>query len=208
MSLVLLRDQLDALDAASQRLARYDDAIDASLADHDAQIDLLMAIPDINKTSSSSILLELGRGISVFTSRRHLTARTGLYTSNNERAGKRRSGRSRRGNATPREVLVECAQGALAPGTASSSGFNKALAVRRGYCKATAATAHKMIRVFDRVLRNGVFYLDSETDCEAAMVQRNAPRWIRMLKKHGIGQDSTHHMDFRHRATMRGAQTA
>ena len=44
-----------------------------------------------------------------------------------------------------------------------------------------------MIRVIWCVLKNGVFYLDPETDYEAAMVhQRNAPRWIRMLKKHGI----------------------
>ncbi len=58
--------------------------------------------------------------------------------------------------------------------------------LRRGYCKATVATAHKMIRVIYCVLKNGIVYLDPETDYEAAMVQRNAPRWIRMLKKHGI----------------------
>ncbi len=47
------------------------------------------------------------------------------------------------------------------------------------------ATAHKLIRVIWYVLKNEVFCLDPETD-ESAMVHRNAPRWIRMLKKHGI----------------------
>jgi len=42
-----------------------------------------------------------------------------------------------------------------------------------------------LIRVIWYVLKNEVFCLDPETD-ESAMVHRNAPRWIRMLKKHGI----------------------
>ena len=42
-----------------------------------------------------------------------------------------------------------------------------------------------MIRVFDCVLKNGVFHPGPETDCEPAMVRRNTPRWIRMLKNTG-----------------------
>ena len=43
-----------------------------------------------------------------------------------------------------------------------------------------------MLRVIYSVLKSGVPYHDPETDYEAAMVQRNAQRWITMLKKHGI----------------------
>ncbi len=186
MGLFLLRDQLDAFDAATERLARYDAVIDAGLAEYTTQIELLMAIPGIDRTSASAILIELGPDISVFASRRHLAAWAGLCPGNNESAGKRRSGRTRRGNTTLREVLIECAQGAARTRNCQFQGYHKALAVRRGYCKATVATAHKMIRVIYCVLKNGIVYLDPETDYEAAMVQRNAPRWIRMLKKHGI----------------------
>ena len=186
MGLFLLRDQLDAFDAATERLARYDAVINAGLAEHETQIELLMAIPGIDRTSASAILIELGPDISAFASRRHLAAWAGLCPGNNESAGKRRSGRTRRGNTTLREVLIECAQGAARTRNCQFQGYHKALAVRRGYCKATVATAHKMIRVIYCVLKNGIVYLDPETDYEAAMVQRNAPRWIRMLKKHGI----------------------
>lgn len=186
MGLFLLRDQLDAFDAATERLARYDAVIDAGLAEYTTQIELLMAIPGIDRTSASAILIELGPDISAFASRRHLAAWAGLCPGNNESAGKRRSGRTRRGNTTLREVLIECAQGAARTRNCQFQGYHKALAVRRGYCKATVATAHKMIRVIYCVLKNGIVYLDPETDYEAAMVQRNAPRWIRMLKKHGI----------------------
>ncbi len=132
MGLFLLRDQLDAFDAATERLARYDAVIDAGLAEYTTQIELLMAIPGIDRTSASAILIELGPDISVFASRRHLAAWAGLCPGNNESAGKRRSGRTRRGNTTLREVLIECAQGAARTRNCQFQGYHKALAVRRG----------------------------------------------------------------------------
>ena len=65
-------------------------------------------------------------------------------------------------------------------------GYHKALTIRRGFKRATVATAHKMLRVIFRVLTTRTPYRDPETDYEAMMVKRNAPRWIAMLKKHGI----------------------
>ncbi len=43
-----------------------------------------------------------------------------------------------------------------------------------------------MLCVIYSVLNSGTPYHDPETDYEAAMVQRNAQRWITMLKKYGI----------------------
>ena len=58
--------------------------------------------------------------------------------------------------------------------------------VRRGYKHATVATARKLLRVIYCVLSSNVPYRDAETDYEALMVKRNAPRWVRMLKKYRI----------------------
>ncbi|MCY4608225.1 MAG: IS110 family transposase [bacterium] len=87
-----------------------------------------MAIPGINRTSACAILIELGPDITVFTSRRHLAAWAGLCPGNNEGAGKRRSGRTRRCNTTLREVLIECAQGATRTRNCQFRGYHKALA--------------------------------------------------------------------------------
>jgi hypothetical protein len=49
--------------------------------------------------------------------------------------------------------------------------------------------AHKTpdrLRTVYAMLANGTHYQDKEVDYEALNVQRNAPRWIRMLKKHGF----------------------
>ena len=136
--------------------------------------------------SADAIAFILGPDIGVFASRRHCAAWAGLCPGNNESAGKRRSGRTRRGNTTLREVLIECAHGAARTHHCQFRGYHKALTVRRGFKRATVATAHKMLRVIFRVLTTRTPYRDPETDYEAMMVKRNAPRWIAMLKKHGI----------------------
>ena len=65
--------------------------------------------------------------------------------------------------------------------------------VRRGYKRAIVATAHKMLRVIYVVLRDAKPYHDPEADYESLMVSRNAPRWIRMLRRHGYLESSRLH---------------
>ena len=43
-----------------------------------------------------------------------------------------------------------------------------------------------MLRVIYAVLKSRKPYRDPQTDYEAIMVQRNAPRWINMLQKYDI----------------------
>lgn len=47
------------------------------------------------------------------------------------------------------------------------------------------ALAHKMLRIIHAMLSDGTHYQDRTVDYEALVVQRNAPRWIKMLAKHG-----------------------
>ena len=73
-----------------------------------------------------------------------------------------------------------------APTTARSAAIT-----RRSPCAAASSAPPsppptKMLRVIFRVLTTRTPYRDPETDYEAMMVKRNAPRWIAMLKKHGI----------------------
>ncbi len=87
---------------------------------------------------------------------------------------------------TLREVLIECAHAAARTHHCQFRGYHKALTVRRGYKRATVATAHKLLRVIYAVLEANAPYRDPETDYEAQLVKRNAPRWIRMLRRYHI----------------------
>ena len=58
--------------------------------------------------------------------------------------------------------------------------------------KSIVALAHKMLRIIYAMLSNGTPYQDSSVDYEALSVARNAPRWLKMLRKHGFMAESPH----------------
>jgi hypothetical protein len=63
---------------------------------------------------------------------------------------------------------------------------SKALSPRKGHKKAIVALPHKMLLILFAILKNHTPYQDRAVDYEALLVQRNAPRWITMLLKHGL----------------------
>ena len=62
----------------------------------------------------------------------------------------------------------------------------ESLAIRKGHKKSVVALAHKMLRTIYAMLAGGSHYQDRSVDYEALSVARNAPRWIKMLRKHGF----------------------
>jgi hypothetical protein len=60
------------------------------------------------------------------------------------------------------------------------------LAIRKGHKKSIVAVAHKLLRNIYAMLSKNTPYQDRSVDYEAMNVARNAPRWIRMLRKHGF----------------------
>ena len=128
----------------------------------------------------------MGPDPSVFGAAGRLAAWAGLCPGNNESAGKRRTGRTRRGNQTLRAVLVECAHGAARTNNCQFQAYHKALTGRRGYKRAIVATAHKLVRCVFVALRDGTPYRDPGTDYEALLVKRNAARWLRKLHEFDI----------------------
>ena len=128
----------------------------------------------------------MGPDPSVFGNAPRFAAWAGLCPGNNESAGKRRSGRTRRGNQTLRAVLVECAHGAARTNNCQFQAYHKALTGRRGYKRAIVATAHKLVRCVFAALRDGTPYRDPGTDYEALLVKRNAARWLRKLHEFDI----------------------
>ena len=103
---------------------------------------------------------------------------------NNESAGKRKTGRIRKGNAWVRRLLCEFAQAAARTRCALKAKF-ESMNIRKGHKKSVIALAHKMLRIIFAMLNTGQLYEDKSVDYEALSVARNAPRWIKMLHKHG-----------------------
>ena len=109
----------------------------------------------------------------------------GICPGNNESTNKRKSGKIRKGNAWVRRLLCEFAQAASRSRSALKDKF-AALSIRKGHKKSIVALAHKMLRIVFAILQTNTPYRDRSVDYEALSVQKNAPRWIKMLKKHGF----------------------
>ena len=182
----LLCDLLREHDALQQRIQRLDRDIDDGLSPWSERIVLLQTIPGIDRCSACAILAEIGPDLDAFANAERLAAWAAVCPGNHESAGKRRCTRTRMGSKALRAVLVECAHGAARTHGCQFRGYHKALTVRRGYKRAIVATAHKLLRVLYVVLRDAKPYHDPEADYEALMVRRNAPRWVRMLLRHGL----------------------
>ena len=168
---LLLADLLAEHDALTRRVHAFDRHIDEELTPYADQCRLLETLPGIDHTSACAILSEMGPDPSVFVNAHRFAAWAGLCPGNNESAGKRRSGRTRRGNQTLRAVLVECAHGAARTNNCQFQAYHKALTGRRGYKRAIVATAHKLLRCVFAALRDGTPYRDPGTDYEALLRQ-------------------------------------
>ena len=186
LALFALRMQMEAVDRVDSALVELDERIRTVLADYQRSLRLLQTIPGIDYGSACTILAEIGPDLGAFREARFLGSWAGVASGNNSSAGKRRSGRARKGNPTLRATLAECAHGAVRTKSSQFYGHHRLLAGRIGYKKAILASAHKLLRVIHAVLRDDRPYLDPDIDYEKLVVERNAPRWMRMLARHGF----------------------
>jgi len=108
----------------------------------------------------------------------------GLCPGNHESAGKRKTGKTRKGNHAIRYLLCEAANAARRTNSALRGKY-QSLVVRKGHKKALIALAHHMIRTIFILFTRRQAYRDPGIDYQALVVKKNAPRWIQALKKYG-----------------------
>src|SRR5437899_1384444 len=173
------------IEQIEQRIARMDQYLLQGLQPWQAQLNLLQTLPGIDQIGAAMLLVEIGADMDAFGSAERLASWVGICPGNNESAGKRKSGRIRRGNAWVRRLLCEFAQAAARTRCAFRDKF-QALAIRKGHKKSVVALAHKILRTIYAMLASGTHYQDRVVDYEALNVARNAPRWLKMLHKHGF----------------------
>ena len=178
-------DIMQHIEYVEQRIARMDAYLLAGLTAWQPQLNLLQTIPGIDRIGAAMLLVEIGADMNAFGSAERLASWVGICPGNNESAGKRKTGRIRKGNAWVRRLLCEFAQAAARTRSALKAKFDS-LAIRKGRKKSVIALAHKMLRTIYAMLTSGLHYEDKTVDYEAMSVARNAPRWIKMLKRHGF----------------------
>jgi transposase len=181
----LIAEQLSHIDSIDESIEHISAEIEERLRPFDEQLRRLETIPGIKRRLAEVILAEIGIDMSRFPSSRHLASWAGMCPGNNESAGKRLSGRTRKGSPWLRTALVEAAHAATHCKDCYLSAQYHRLFIRRGGKKATIAVGHTLLVIIYRVLADekeyqelGGNYFD-EWDCQA--VQRRLTHRLEKL---------------------------
>ncbi|AGA34409.1 transposase IS116/IS110/IS902 family protein [Thioalkalivibrio nitratireducens DSM 14787] len=145
---------------------------------------LLETVPGIDRIGAAMLLVEIGTDMASFGSAERLASWVGICPATTRAPANAKSGRTRKGNAWVRRLLCEFAQAASRTRCALKDKFS-ALSIRKGHKRSIVALAHKLLRIVYAMLNHRGPYQDRTVDYEALVVQRNAPRWLKMLEKHG-----------------------
>jgi len=176
----LVKAIIDHIDDMTKRINDLDNIIDDEMKNYEDAIKRLDEIPGIGKESAQTILAEIGLDMSWFPTAAHLASWVGLCPGNNESAGKRKNGKTRKGNKTLKTTLIQCAQSA----THRKNSFFKAqydrLVVRKGPNRAKGAVAHSIIIAIWHMLKEGTRYNDLGNDY---YTKRNPEKKIKLYLK-------------------------
>jgi len=120
----------------------------------------LDTIPGIGPYLAEALIAEIGTDMSRFPTAAHLASWAGMCPGNHESAGKRRSGKTRKGSPWLRALLVQAAHaGARKKDTYLGAQYRR-LAARRGKSRAAVAVGHAILIIAYHLLRDGTDYHD------------------------------------------------
>jgi transposase len=149
------------------------------------QLQPLHSLPGVTAMTARDLIAEIGLEMRRCGSAKRLASWAGLAPGNNERAGKRRKGRPRKGNRYLRRVLVQCAWAARKTPPCIGRTLRR-LESRLGRKKAAMAVAHTIVVLISPVRMDGTFYDESRDDRqETRQEERDKQRALAALERLG-----------------------
>lgn len=184
---LILASMLRHIDYLTSEIKRLDDEIGERMRPFDEPLKRLDDIPGVGMRSAQTILAEIGTDMSVFPTASHLASWAGVCPGNNESAGKKRSGPTRKGNNTLRCCLVECAKAGGRSKNSYLSSQYKRIAARRGRNRAAVAVGHSILEIVYEMLKNNTTYSDlGAMYFEERRKQNNINRYVKRLEALGL----------------------
>ena len=166
---------IDFLDEGIDRLSAE---IEERIRPYAPQRDLLMTIPGVKQRAAEVLISEIGVDMSVFPTPKHLASWAKVCPGNDESAGKRRSGKTGKGNKWLRATLTESANAATRTKDAYLAAQYHRLRGRRGHSKAVTAVGHSILTAVWHMLQTGEVYNDLGGDY---FTRQNPDRLTRRL---------------------------
>lgn len=149
----LLQEILIHLDELNARIDSLNQRIDELVKPYAGLIDRLDAITGVGVQTAQIVLAEIGVDVKAWPTANHLASWACLSSGNNQSAGKRRSGKTQKGQFWLVRTLVEAAHAAShAKNTYLAAQFHR-LRARRGAKRAAVAVAHSIVVIIFHLLK-------------------------------------------------------
>jgi len=146
----------------------------------------LVAIPGIGPRTAEVLVAEVGTDMTRFRTSAHLASWAGLCPGNRESAGKRLSGRTRKGSPWLRAALIEAGHAARRTKGTYLGALYARLAARRGAKKAAVAVGHRILVSAYQLLKNAECYRErGDGVLDPSQRRRLEQRLVQRLKRLG-----------------------
>lgn len=156
----VLTELLCQIDSLDETIEHFDEQIEQYCRPFEEAVVLLDTIPGVGRGTAQLIVSEMGIDMSRFPTAYHLAAWAGVAPGNQESAGRRRSGKTRKGNEHLRWGLTLAAHAVgHTKNNYLSAQFHR-LARRRGKKKAVIAVAHSILVMAYHMIKRQQPYQD------------------------------------------------
>lgn len=174
------------IDYLDEAIAELSAEIELQIAPLAPAVDALCTIPGVQRRTAEVIIAETGGDMLAFPTAKHLASWAGICPGNDESAGKRRSGKTRKGSKWLRANLIEAATAASRTKNTYLQAQYQRLRARRGHARAVTAVAHSMLVATWHILTTGEIYRDPGGDYFAKRdPERTTRRLVAQLEKLG-----------------------
>jgi transposase len=190
---LMVQMHLAHIDHLSQTISRIEGEVDRLMAPFAAQARRLATIPGVGKRTAEVVIAEIGVDMSRFATAAHLASWAGMCPGNHESAGKRHSGKARKGDAALRAALCEAAWAAARTNTYLGAQHRHLLRRfgKKGQAKATFAVGHTILVIIWQLLVNDCDYADLGVDYFARRNDAEARKRYLVRQLEALGHSVT-----------------
>ncbi len=186
----LIAEHLSQIEYLEDAIQRIGTEVEERLRPFEEDVKLLDSIPGISRQTAEVLLAEIGWDMSRFATAKNLASWAGMCPGNNESAGKRKNGKTRKGSRWLRHALIEAAHGAARTKNKYLKAHYHRVAAHRGKKKALVAVGHSILTISYHLLTRRQQYSDlganyfDERDRTAVQI-----RCVKRLQKLGFTVD-------------------
>jgi transposase len=150
---MIIRAQLEHIDFLTQKIEELDKEVEERMRPFEESLVLLDGIPGVGLRVAQEIVAEIGTDMDRFPDASQLASWAGMSPGNNESAGKRKSGKTTKGNKHLKSALTEAARAAAKTKETYLSSQYKRIAARRGKNRAAIAVGHSILVMVYHILK-------------------------------------------------------